>query len=105
MTVQEAIKILNPETSADALSEIEYYGGFSGNMAQIQAIIDASLVAIGCMEKQIPKKPIEDNTSYSGYKCPACNSNIYQLRSHNIMQTPHCIFCGQALKWGEEDEP
>ena len=57
MTVQEAIKILNPETSADALSEIEYYGGFSGNMAQIQAIIDASLVAIGCMEKQIPKKP------------------------------------------------
>lgn len=60
-------------------------------------------VAKMCMEKQIPKKPIKDDTSYSGYKCPTCNSNVYQLRSHNIMQTPHCIFCGQALKWGEEE--
>lgn len=61
-------------------------------------------ITVEALEKQIPKKPIENDTSYSGYKCPTCNSNIYQLRSHNIMQTPHCIFCGQALKWGEEDD-
>ena len=61
-------------------------------------------ITVEALEKQIPKKPIENDTSYSGYKCPTCNSNIYQLRSHNIMQTPQCIFCGQALKWGEEDD-
>lgn len=98
MTVQEAIKILNPETSADALSEIEYYGGFSGNMAQIQAIIDASLVAIGCMEKQIPKKPIEKWIFGTPDEyCPICDGGLYHRQ-------PYCDECGQVLEWGEEDD-
>lgn len=100
----------------ESLSELEQYRAL-GTPTQIYEKIGALDVELGkykclgtveelkeALEKQIPKKPIEDDTSYSGYKCPTCNSNIYQLRSHNIMQTPHCIFCGQALKWGEEDE-
>ena len=91
MTVQEAIKILNPETSADALLEIGYYGGFNGKMAQIQAVIYASLVAIESMEKQIPKKPINK-------ECPICEEPIPRW------DTRYCPNCGQALKWGEEDD-
>ena len=30
MTTKEAIRILDPETTAEALAEIEYYAGFSG---------------------------------------------------------------------------
>lgn len=107
MTVQEAIKKLKTmpvamfDDEADlskriaikCMEEVEQYRA----LGTVEELKEAR-------EKQIPKKPIENDTSYSGYKCPTCNSNIYQLRSHNIMQTPHCIFCGQALKWGEEDD-
>lgn len=103
MTVQEAIKILNPETSADALLEIGYYGGFNGKMAQIQAVIDASVIAVECMEKQIPKEPIP-NCSF--FKCPSCES--FDIENFNdsggSTKNKFCPDCGQALKWGEEDE-
>ena len=33
MTREEAIRILDPETTGEAISEIEYYGGFSGRTA------------------------------------------------------------------------
>ena len=29
MSIEEAIRILDPETSADAITEIEYYAGFN----------------------------------------------------------------------------
>ena len=84
---------LDFDRAIQSLQEVEQYRA----LGTVEELKEA-------MEKQVAKKPIEDNTSYSGYKCPTCNSNIYQLRSHNICKTPHCIFCGQALKWGEEDD-
>lgn len=48
---------------------------------------------------RIPKKPVADDTSYSGYICPSCHSNIMKTRSHDILNTPFCIWCGQALDW------
>lgn len=41
MTREEAIRILDPETTGEAISEIEYYGGFSGREAAVQALSDA----------------------------------------------------------------
>ena len=96
MTVQEAIDWLKAISVTLGINDF--------HKSSVLKRKEALHMAIESMKKQIPKKPIEDDTSYSGYKCPTCNSNIYQLRSHNIMQTPYCIFCGQALKWGEEDE-
>lgn len=37
MTIKEAIMLLNPKTTASALAEIEYYNGFSGKEACIEA--------------------------------------------------------------------
>ena len=37
MTREEAIRILDPETTGEALAEIEYYAGFSGKKAAIHA--------------------------------------------------------------------
>ena len=92
MTVEEAIKYVVKEVCEDCYGSDEPMGDCKTCGVKI---------AIECMEKQIPKKPIKDDTSYSGYKCPTCNSNIYQLRSHNIYRTPHCIFCGQKIDWEE----
>lgn len=56
-------------------------------------------MAIQALKYRTPKKPIEDNLSYSGYKCPTCKCNIMKTRSHEMENTPFCIWCGQALDW------
>ncbi len=38
MTNEEAARILDSETTIEALAEIEYYAGFSGKSAKLQAV-------------------------------------------------------------------
>lgn len=51
MTREEAIRILDPETTAEALAEIEYYAGFSGQRAKVQACNEACVVAVAAMRE------------------------------------------------------
>lgn len=50
MTKEQAIKLLYPDTTREALAEIEYYGGFKGRMAAIIAIEDACLMACDALK-------------------------------------------------------
>lgn len=61
MTHQEARKILHPDTTLQALAEIEYYAGFSGREAKIKAVDEACLIACEALDAIIKKtqKPIE----------------------------------------------
>lgn len=52
MTREEAIRILDPETTVEAISEIEYYGGFSGRTAAVQAVSDACILAVAALREQ-----------------------------------------------------
>lgn len=52
MTREEAIRILDPETTGEAMSEIEYYGGFSGRAAVVQAVLDACVLAVAALREQ-----------------------------------------------------
>lgn len=56
MTIEKAIRILDPETTAEALAEIEYYGGFFGQTAKVQAVTEACELAVAalrcCMENR-----------------------------------------------------
>lgn len=52
MTIEEAIRILDPETTAEALAEIEYYCGFSGRTAAVQAVEDACILAVDALREQ-----------------------------------------------------
>ena len=52
MTREEAIRILDPETIGEALAEIEYYGGFSGRAAAVQAVSDACVLAVAALREQ-----------------------------------------------------
>ena len=47
--IKSAIRILHPNTTAEALDEIDYYGGFNGKEAQIKAIEKACLLACEIM--------------------------------------------------------
>ena len=52
MTREEAIRILDPETTAEALAEIEYYNGFNGKAAAVQAVSDACVLAVAALREQ-----------------------------------------------------
>lgn len=52
MEREEAIRILDPETTGEAISEIEYYGGFTGRTAAVQAVSDACILAVAALREQ-----------------------------------------------------
>ena len=49
MATEKAIRILDPETTAEALAEIEYYGGFNGDEAKVAACAEACRVAVAAL--------------------------------------------------------
>ena len=53
MTIEEAIRILDPATTGEALAEIEYYNGFSGHTACVQAVSDACEIAVAIMKERL----------------------------------------------------
>lgn len=52
MTREEAIRILDPVTTGEAIPEIEYYGGFSGRTKAAQAVSDACILAVAALREQ-----------------------------------------------------
>ena len=52
MTREEAIRILDPVTTGEALAEIEYYNGFAGKTAAVQAVSDACVLAVASLREQ-----------------------------------------------------
>lgn len=57
MTYEEAKRILHPNTTREALAEIEFLGGFKGKEKLREAVDEACLIACEALDKQIPKKP------------------------------------------------
>lgn len=51
MTIEQAIRILDPATTAEALGEIDYYGGFHGREKAVAACDEACRVAVKIMRK------------------------------------------------------
>lgn len=68
MTREEAIRILAPETTGEALSEIEYYGGFSGKTAVVQAVSDACVLAVEALREQEERRwiPVTERLPEAG---------------------------------------
>ena len=52
MTREEAIRILDPVTTVDALAEIEYYAGFNGYAAVEKAVDDACILAVAAIRER-----------------------------------------------------
>ena len=50
MDYKEAIRILHPDTTAEAISEIKYYHGFNGGIAATKAVEEACMIACDAMK-------------------------------------------------------
>ena len=76
MTREEAIRILDPATTVEALAEIEYYAGFSGQTAKVQACNEACEIAVAAMrERDILFEQVR------GY-CHTCKKNKTDFDCH-----------------------
>ena len=51
MTINQAIRILDPATTAEELAAIEYHGGFHGREKMVAACDEACRIAIKIMRK------------------------------------------------------
>ena len=106
MTIEEAIKLLHPDTTGEGIMELEYYGGFEAKEKVIKAIEEACILACEALEKQIPKKPYDvderklNSFYYLDFRCPSCNKAIVGQR----YRPNYCKHCGQALNWSEVEE-
>lgn len=71
MTREEAIRILDPETTGEALAEIEYYGGLSGRTAAVQAVEDACILAVAALREKEERRwiPVEE-------RLPKCGERV-----------------------------
>ena len=87
MTTKEAI-----ETIKIAISEVEW--DYPMNYAV------AFEKAIEALEKQIPKKPIEDGYYDEPSVCPNCGGSVIN-EADNDYNFGCCYHCGQALDWSE----
>lgn len=56
MTINQAIHILDPETTAEALGEIEYYGGLLGREKMVAACDEACRIAVRIMRKYLEEQ-------------------------------------------------
>ena len=116
MKTEEAIRLLNPDTRAEAIAEIEYKHGFRGADAAINKINKACKRACKALEKQIPKKPIleyhkesypKDYGRLIKFLCPNCGSFIVAMYEIDVesggirKDLKGCLACLQAIDFTE----
>ena len=89
MTYQEAIEILQEER----------------DYAQFLSYVNEALkIAIESLEKQIPKKIINQKSLWC--ICPSCGGSLFTKKS-NVKEhiangaITHCEHCGQAIDWSD----
>ena len=78
MEREEAIRILDPVTTGEALEEIEYYNGFTGKTAAVQAVSDACVLAVAALREQGERRwiPVTERLPEIGQKCLIANRGI-----------------------------
>ena len=81
-------------TNKEAIEQLREWLAITDYRQQIPEYYEAIELAVEALEKQAPKKPI-DNIEREWFECPTCGRVIvryYAGKRH------HCK-CGQALNW------
>lgn len=102
MTYEEAKRILHPDTTFEALAEIESYAGFNGKQAKLKAVDDACIVACEALEKQIPNKPYYTDDEELPRRICVCGAGLGFIGDMSYLPNV-CPNCGQRLDWSEEE--
>ena len=111
VTREEAIRILDPETTGEAIAEIEYYGGFRGRTAAVQAVSDACILAVEALREQEDRRwiPVAERLPKL---IPSCAGTAYS-EAVNVLTTGRKVltaiydgndFIADAEFWDAEGE-
>ena len=100
MTFKGARKFLNGELMAVTIAHSVSSAAQKKRLESKFAKFAALNLAIGAIDKQIPKKPIEK--SPWTYHCPNCDSK--KVEEVFIERFRYCPDCGQALDWSDTDD-
>ena len=84
-TVKENIAILESQEPEDA--------GYYLQLEHEKMVLDA-------LEKQMPKRPIEDGYYDEPAVCPNCGGNVID-QCDNDYRFQCCHYCGQKLDWSD----
>ena len=87
MTYEEAIRLLHPDTSREAIAELKYYNGFNKDKT-IDTINEAIILVCEAAEKQIPTCDWEPYKEFVCSKCGLKSSTFYGN---------YCPVCGQRI--------
>ena len=79
----------------EAIKEIKSYSDNSWG-----GLNEAFEMAINALEKQVPKRPIEDGYYDEPAACPNCGGNVIN-QCDNDYQFQCCHYCGQKLDWND----
>ena len=87
---------------------IEYITGLYVTMSMCLALDEcrkhnkAISMAIGALEKQMPRKPLH---MHKNYYCPICKEDGWILWDDAVPldMDKYCGKCGQAISWGDAD--
>ena len=84
----------------DVLNEYRAYIKIISRRCGRDRDVEKAEIIIDALEKQIPKKPIDDRYPWS--ICPVCGGSInceeVQEYIHN-KECSHCVHCGQKIDW------
>ena len=86
-------------TYKEALETLRFEVYEEGHCSYIEDELD---LAIEALEKQIPKKPLEDGYYDEPAVCPNCGSNVIN-EADNDYRFNCCYHCGQALDWSDTE--
>lgn len=107
MDYEKALRLLNPETRAEAVNEYRAKL-MKGTPSDVvlesfvsQHMDEACTVACEAMKKQVPRKPEKTSKSTirytDSYICPNCGLGFTGTGIAN-----YCYHCGQAIDWGDK---
>lgn len=96
MTVEQAIRLLDPATAIEALAEIEYYRGFDGQIAAGQAFRDACIFACDMMREheRVCRKLLEEEVlhGFTTRERDALRADLEAVCGQDAINT--CPVCG-----------
>ena len=96
MKNEEAIKELKEDRALYESDIVEAGDGTPDG--QLMLALD---MAIEALEKQIPRKTVEQGDGIN-YNCPACGRYVGYLDAMAWEKPKYCGECGQALDWSGE---
>ena len=73
---------------------------YGGKLITIDDIVECREVCHKALKKQIPKKPLWDD-SVPHSRCPVCRNVVSAYI--DSPKSSYCYHCGQALDWGNTE--